>query len=138
MTLLSGAEQSVLTRFLANWTGTALTQVVFQNEGHESVDDSESAWVRLSVQEVGGGQQTLGSVGDRKYRRRARVDVQIFTPADSGARPGKLLAEQARLIFEGQSFDGLDLFDCDISDGGKDEKWHMTVATTRFDFWETK
>jgi hypothetical protein len=138
VTLLTDAQQSVATRFLANWTGTTAARVVLQNEGHESVDDAESAWVRLSVQEVTGGQQTLGPSGSRKYRRRARVDVQVFTPVDRGMQPGLLLAQQARSIFEGQYFDDLYFFDCEIADGGKDEKWHQVIATTRFDFWETK
>jgi hypothetical protein len=138
VTLLTDAQQSVLTRFLANWTGTTAARVVFQNEGHESVDLDEAAWVRLSVQEVTGGQQTLGPIGDRKYRRRARVDVQVFTPADRGMQPGLALAQQVRSIFEGKTFDGLYFFDCVVADGGKDEKWHQVIATTRFDFWETK
>ena len=136
--LLTTAQQFALARFLANWTGTPSSQVVFEGEGHEAVDDSESPWVRVSVNETSGGQQTLGPVGGRKYRRRARVDVQVFTPVDKGTRPGFLLAEQARTIFEGQYFDDLYFFDCEISNTGKDEKWQQTLATVRFDFWETK
>jgi hypothetical protein len=138
VTSLAEAQQACYVRFLAQWSGTAAGNVVFENEGHAAVDAQELPWVRVSVQETGGGQESLGPTGSRKYRRRARVAVQVFTPDDSGARQGALLAEQARAIFEGSAFSDLDFYDATVTPQGLDEKWLVTVMLATFEFYETK
>jgi hypothetical protein len=138
MVTLVDAEQSILARFVANWTGTPASRLIFENEGHSTVDADESPWLRLAIQELTREQITLGAVGQRKYESKCRVFVQVMTPVNSGARKGKELGEQVRSLLEGETFSDLYFYDCSVRGAGSDEKWLMTVVDARFDFWETK
>ena len=135
MTLLTEAREAVYLRFVSNWT---LTPYVFDNEGSDSLDGDSVAWARLSVREVGGGQRTLGRVGNRRYRRQAIVFVQLFTPIDAGVLAAGTLAQAVRTIFEGVSFGDLDFNDVRVREATPDEKWHQTIVEAVFDFEETK
>lgn len=135
---LTQAKQHVFDRFLDNWTGTALTQVVFENESHESLDAGSLAWVRVSVREITGGQITLGPETARKYRRFCRAFIQVFTPPDTGCSAGFSLAEQARDLFEGTSFEGIDCYNSQIDVLGMSGKWFYTLTQCDFNFDDTK
>lgn len=135
---LADAKQHVFDRFLDTWTGTALTQVVFENESSTSLDAGSSSWIRVSVREITGGQRTLGSEGNRKFRRFSRAFIQVFTPPDSGCSSGFSLAEQARELFEGESFEGLDFYNAQIDVLGMSGKWFYTLTQCDFNFDDTK
>lgn len=138
MATLVDAEQAILARFLANWTGTAASRVLFQNEGSSAVDSVLSPWVRLSIVELSSQQQTLGAVGTRKFRRVCQVAVQVMVPVNAGARLAKQLAEQVRTVFEGQQFNELYFYDASVSPSVPEQKWLVTTVRTRFEFWDTK
>lgn len=135
MTLLDEAREAVYQRFVDNWTATPF---LFENEDSDDLDGGTVAWARLSVRETAGGQETLGPIGARKYRRRASAFVQVFTPVNAGMKAAGVLSAVARAIFEGTSFGGLDFNDARVSDTGPDDKWQQTLVEAVFDFTETK
>ena len=134
MTTLNDAKKSVYDRFVLLWL--AATPIVLDNE--ELEEPPESAWVRVTVQQVGRSQNTLGAVGNRKMRSTATAFVQVYTRTNQGTSEGDLLAQTARDIFDAVSFDGLDFLAADISEEGVDEKWYVHLVSAEFDYEQIK
>lgn len=137
MTTLSEAREAVYQRFASNWdTGDAA--ITLENEKFDG-DAQTAPWCRVAVRSQTSGQETLGPVGGRIFRRHATVFVQIFTKkAEGGMSVGSGLAETARNIFEGRSFSGLDFTSVDISESGPDGKWYQHLVEAPFDYDEIK
>ena len=133
------AADDVVDLFKASWTGTPIPLVLIQNQDSSTVDNQKDPWVRITVAEVGGGQETLGPVGERRYRRDAQVTVQIFTPKSKGTTLARQLAAEARAIFEGVSLGGgLDFNNARILPTLAEEKWQQTSVEADFQFEEIK
>jgi hypothetical protein len=62
-------------------------------------------WARVSVRNIGGGQSTLGAIGNRKFERIFSIFIQVFVPATGGMQRGSEFAHAARAIFEGVRLD---------------------------------
>lgn len=134
MTTLVDVREAVYARFDTLWTSTPF---VFDNVD-TNLDEGESAWARLVVRELGGGQDTLGVSGNRKYRRVFSIFLQIFTPTNDGMKQAGQLAEEARSIFEGVSFGDLDMNDVSIRDLPPEDKWNKTLVEADGRFYQTK
>lgn len=136
MTTLNEATEAVYQRFVTNFTGTS--NVVFRNEEPTFDPETVSTWVRLSVGTLARAQETLGRVGNRKYRPSASVVVQVYTRANTGVKQGETLAEEAKDVFEGTSFSGLDFNNGIVRNGPIEGKWQQHVAEVEFDYEEIK
>lgn len=134
MTTLNDAKKSVYDRFILLWA--AITPIALDNE--ELEEPPESAWVRVTVRQVGRLQDTLGATGNRKMRSTANAFVQVYTRTNQGTSEGDLLAQTARDIFDAVSFDGLDFLAADISEEGVDEKWYVHLVSAEFDYEQIK
>jgi len=97
-----GLRTAAYEQFYANWSGTS----VVHYEGHPFTEPGPDVeWARISVRNTGGGQTSIGPVGNRKYERDFSVFVQVFVPVTGGMKSGSELAQQARAIFEGVRLD---------------------------------
>lgn len=133
------AADAVVDLFKASWTGTPIANVLVQNQDNSTVDNQENPWVRITVAEIGGGQETLGPAGSRRFRRNAQVTIQIFTPKLEGTTSARKLAAEARVIFEGVSLSGgLDFNNARILPTLVEEKWQQTSVEADFQFEEIK
>ena len=137
MTTLDEATESVSARFLANYTGVTNNLVLFDNEEFEN-EPTSGAWVRVTVDQIDRNQDTLGKIGNRKFRSQAIVFVQVYTNANTGVQQGNVLAKQAADIFEGVSFSGLDFRAAKTTKIGIDGKWFRHLAEAPFDYDEIK
>lgn len=136
MTTLDQAREAIYLRFETQWaTRTAFT---YQNESNKGLDAGTADWVRLSVLEVAGGQETLGPILGRRYRRNGSIIVQIFTRGDKGMSASAGHADTFRGIFEGVSFSGVDTSNAVAKEIGPDGKWHQTNVEVTFDYDEIK
>lgn len=137
MTTLPEAKEAIYLAFQTAWTptGKALT---FDNEKFDPPVDDE--WARLTVRHTGGGQETLGKVGNRKFARLGSVFVQVFTPIDQGTSEADVLVTTARNAFEGITLAGTTLRFLDVvaREAGPDGKWYQTVVEANFEYDETK
>jgi hypothetical protein len=132
---LNEAREAIYQRFEDN-TSLAVSAYTFSSEDFKSVADAP--WARLTVAHEAGEQDSLGSVGNRKYLRRGRVLVQLFGPVDQGLRALDLLAQATRSIFEGTRFSGLYFISADVRESGQDGEWFQLVMDAPFDYQETK
>jgi hypothetical protein len=135
VTTQAQAREAIYLRFTTQW-GTRTTST-FENETFDDTKQ-EVSWVRLSVRHTGGGQDTLGKKGSRKYRRAGLIQVQIFTPKDAGLDEADGHVAVLKTIFEGESFSGVDCNDLFPRERGEDGKWYLTVVECDFDYDEIR
>lgn len=97
---INDAREIVYTAF-ATYMGTNYPDIpyTFENEAFDS--DEVEEWVRLVVHQTGGGQHTLGGVGNRVFRRRGIVLAQIYVKVDQGLLRLDELGEAILDLFEG-------------------------------------
>jgi hypothetical protein len=134
MTTQAQAEEAILARFVTQWGTT--TPFVLENESFD--EPSDLPWARLTIRETSRVQETMGSVGNRKFRISAIVFVQVYTRTNTGVQQGGTLATQAKDIFEATSFSGLDFNNGTVRKSGPDGKWLQTLAEIEFDYEEIK
>lgn len=132
---LDQAREAVYERFQTLWanrTAFTLENEKFQEPG------PDTDWCRVSLRHTGGGQETLGPITQRKYRRRASIFIQIFTAVAKGMQAGAGHAQAARAIFEGSSFAGIDANNGVIRESGPNGKNYQTLVEIFCDYDETK
>lgn len=98
MTNVLQAEEALAKTFIDAWGSETPVYLV-----NERVDPAQAPWVRLIFYHYESEQETLGSVGSRKYKRTGRVTVQIFVPLNLGTKRLAQLAQKAREAYEGKS-----------------------------------
>lgn len=106
------AKELVLERWATAWATLHPTDVTycFDNEFFKEPDPSDAAvkgWARVSLRLLPSDQDTIGGVGNRQYARPALINVQLFTPVQSGTYVADGLADEVRTLFEGVSFGGI-------------------------------
>ncbi len=133
MTTINEAREAIYDRFVTAWGST--TPLTFDSENFAAPDEP---WARLTVRNSGSTQRTLGSPGNRRFRRVGSVFIQLFDLVDEGLANLDSLSRDARGVFEGVSFDGLDFTNVVIRESGADGKWFQFVVEAFFDYEETK
>ena len=138
MTSFADAREAAY-QFWVDNTPSGLDYWVFDGEDFDEPDEG-TVWARFGMQQISGGQQTLGGIGDRKYRRRAIITVQIQTPRGRGLRDADLIADQVVSSFEGAPHGVLDLYDASVRETppGPEDKFRQTLVTVDCSFYITK
>jgi len=134
MTTVNDSRNILYSHFITEWSDTTLFG--FENERFDP--PSDAPWVRMSVRNTDAGQETMGSIGSRKYIRRGTIYVQLFTLTDAGTSESGLLSEQIRDIFEGKRIDVIVVNNGIIHEPGIDGKWFYTLIEIPFEFSITK
>ena len=136
MTTLNEAKEACYLRFTSNFTGVVASRIAADNEEIETPDTGE--WVRISIKSLTRRQDTLGALGNRRFRSTAIVFVQVYTQSNTGVKQSDTLAVEAANIFEGVSFSGLDFYEVIIRETGVNGKWYQSVVEAKFDYDEIK
>lgn len=139
-----GAAEAVVTAFLEAWDpdlGEAtpappVTAYTLDNTVFEAPENAP--WARMVVRHLDQVQDTLGSIGNRKFRSSAIAVVQVYVPVNAGSRSVLQLAQQARSIFLGRSLaGGLDFVGgVPVRETGVDGKWFGAVVEAPFNYDE--
>lgn len=123
--------------FVDNWSPTApAVPYTFPNEDFDAKDLPE--WVRVGVRHVTGGQWTLGPKGDRVYRRRGAVVVEVYSPVDRGLLRLDELMTAARDIYEGENLSQVMFNDGNATELDPDGTWARGIVSVFFTYDETK
>lgn len=136
MTTLNAAKEAIYLRFNTLYTGVAGNRITFDNEEFEEPTTGE--WVRLTIRSLPGQQNTLGKIGNRRFRRRAAVFVQVYTDTNTGVKQSDTLAKEAADVFEGVSFSGLDFGVASVLETGPSGRWYQSVVEAQFEYDEIK
>jgi len=134
---LTEATKRVYETFITDWA--ALTPFVFDNE-NLTPPNPNNDWVRVVVRHAGGGQESLGDVGRRKFNRRASVFVQCFTPENKGRAAADVLVTAARNIFEGKTLlpESIHFTDSDVREIGVSKGYYQMNMEAFINYTETK
>lgn len=141
MTTLNQARAAVYRRFLEEWVDgqEPLTAFCFDNE---VLDGDNLRWARCSVRSVVGGAETLGAIGNRKFKRQALARVEIYVEPGTGLKDGDALVKVAMDMFEGRSLLGttVKLYDATSAEVGlvDDGRWFLLTVQAYFDHHEIK
>ena len=144
MTTANQAREIILGRFITVWD--ALDPAVpytFDNEDYEPPNGAgDQSWCALMIRESIGGQETLGPVGARRYRRNGSANLEIFALRNKGSQKADSLVQTFRNNFEGVtlSASGNDVYftDCQVQEVGIEGAWYRVNAFASFWFEETK
>lgn len=139
MTTISEAREQVYQTWVDN-VPSGLDSWTFENEEGFVEPDQDKTWARVLMRSVGGGQETLGSTGNRKFRRQALIIVEVFTPRGRGLGTGDDLAQEILSIYEARSIGGLDLTDGTITEvpSTVESKSIQHLVQVLFDYEEKK
>lgn len=140
MTTPNEAKEAIFTRFIAQWGSE--TVYVFGNEEFtppEATGAAAASWVRLLVREMPVSvQETLGQKGNRRYWRQGQIILMVYALPNRGEARADELVAKFRDAFEGESFSGIDCFDCQAVESGNEGLWYRVNAFARFSFYEIK
>jgi hypothetical protein len=142
---MNQARDAAYKRFIAEWPGLFVAvPYCFDDETLDPpVDDATQRpgpWVRCSVRNLAGGQESLGSSGNRKYRRRAIVRVEVFTAPGTGQKAPDLMCQGALGMYEGRLLSGCLTYDGRAAEVGlvDDGRWKLSTVEAYFDYEEIK
>ncbi len=131
------AREIIYQAFVDNWDPTApKVPFTFANEKFDSSRLPE--WVKVLVRHGQGGQWTLGQTGDRVYRRRGAVIVEVYTAVDRGLLRLDELTVAARDIFEGKNHSQVMFTDGQVFERAPDGQWARGDVSVFFTYDETK
>lgn len=134
MTTINEARETVYERVRDLWTDT-----VFTFEGDEFKEPESDPWLRVSVRQRGGGQSTLGGVGNRRFRREASVHGQVFVPLQEGLKQNDTLAKTFNDLFEGvPRISGLEFGNGGVSEIGPSGNKQQYNVEIEFSYQERK
>ncbi|MBU0724391.1 MAG: DUF4128 domain-containing protein [Alphaproteobacteria bacterium] len=127
---LQDIRRAVQAHFAEGWG--AETPIAWDNLA-ASPATARAPWVRLSLSGSAGRQVTLGVAGNRVFRRRGHVFVQIFTPLNTGPDRAATLADRAAALLEGAALDGIIFTAADIRQTGEDgQGWWLTMLAVPY------
>ena len=133
----NAARAIIYQEFADNWSVSPKVPFTFDNENFDSEGLTE--WVHLTVQHTPiGGQHTLGTVGNRIFRRRAVTRILIYTTVDRGLQRFDELALAARNIFEAKTISLVMFHNSVLIEPRRDEGWIKGTVNVFFTYDETR
>lgn len=118
---------AVESRFTAQWTGTPMAHVVFDNLAYTPVQGTP--YVRVSIRP---GTSERITIGSREHRTVGVIIIQIFTPVGTGTADARAMADQAAAIFRDQEFGGLLCRSPSIQNVGQSTDWTQFNVTVPY------
>ncbi|PHR58816.1 MAG: hypothetical protein COA47_10445 [Robiginitomaculum sp.] len=100
----------------------------------------ETRWLSIIVLSGGAGQESLGSKGNRKYKRAGLITVMVMTPLYTGGTvESDTLSENIENIFEGEEIDLLDGSFCVFRnattiDTGRDGEFYQALVNVELEY----
>ncbi len=92
-------------------------------------------WARFTVRASDHGQQSFGDVGDRRFRKRYMLMIQVFESLDMGTGNSEILCEYIKGVFDSKSIDGVLYRTATVEPIGRSENWfqHNVVCPFQSD-----
>ena len=135
----SEAEDLILSKFINDWADTL--PVSYQNSSFDPSGTSPGSWVVFRVFNTdppSGMSPTLGSRGNRRFRRLGEIFFQVFTPLGSGTYQGNQYCKQIRDIFEGERLQTIHFHQASWRQVGSNENNYQFNGRIPFSFDEIK
>lgn len=106
----------------------------------------DPCWARVTMRSIpGGGQQTMGQKGNRKFRRRAVLFVQLFGHVGVGRAALDGVVHDLMTLFEGERIgpagdpdQQVIFWSGNTAELGADGRWYNVTLEVPLDYYETK
>lgn len=100
---------------------------------------SGSPWVDFMVKDNITSKVTLGTKGNRRFRRTGFIAARVYIPESEGTKEGDTLCEEIISIFEGERLGDIAFDFGDYEEiGNTSTGWFLYNIIIRFSFDETK
>lgn len=135
------AREILYQHLVSNWSPPSpAVPYTFDGESFDSTGKAE--YIHLSVRQTGSNQHTLGDTGNRVFRRRGLVFIQVFVQADRGLLRLDELGKTALDLYEGKTISQVALHDGVYRERPETNKsdgtWRRGTVTVPFTFDEIK
>jgi len=132
------ARIAMMAAFSAGWN-ESVYPVSYDNAAY-TPPTGVTSWAKFSIKFVGGGQISLGSTDNRRFRRWGFLTIEVYTMANTATSASDTLATTALNIFDGKDFSGVRFREGRIETVGEDAegKWYEQDAVLYFEFDENK
>lgn len=129
-------RNAIIKRFRASFSAVPMA---LDNQNFDPPTPSATIkWVRLSVQFVGGRQDSFGKSGNRKFLKSGLLSIQVFTAIDEATNVNDTLCQQVQDLFEGVRIDDIWFYDGGIRFSGAENEWFQQNVVFDFDFEDVK
>ncbi len=143
---MTQARDETVATLLTAWQGNVAScdvPILFPDVNQEVPKDAHESphWTRFSMRHSEGAAATLPSgTGVKRYRHMGTVTLQIFTKRGDGQRTADILAQIAKLAYQGAvtTPGGVIFRRARINEVGVDGAWFQTNVLTDFEYDEVK
>lgn len=138
---INEAREIIYQYLVDSWSPPSpVVPYTFDEESYDSTGVSE--YIRLFVRNSGRGQHSLGGTGQRVFRSRGYVLIQIFVQADRGLLRLDALGKTALDLFEGKTISQVAFHDGQYrerpDETRSDGTWRRGNVTVAFTYDEIK
>ena len=142
------ARDEIQALFKAAWDASApaanggvAVRVEWEGVSDGTQRDPAKPFAAIYVKHIPGGQATFGRAGQRRFRRRGLVNVQVYAPLNN--RVGLSLAENLAIIardaYEGVgTSSGIWFRNTYITESGTEKSWYRMDVFSSFEYDELK
>jgi hypothetical protein len=123
-------RKAVEDQFIANWTGTALSNVD-HGDNQDFDPPITDKWVRLITNVIS---NENAEVGANFQRAIGIITVQCFAPVNNGERDLLLFVDEVSSIFQNKKFGGVSCFTTMPVRLGDTGNWYQINAKTDFQY----
>lgn len=134
---ITEARAAVYEEFQASWDVDDAV-ATFEGESFKPPSPPDDPWVRLSMQFAASNQETIGPVGNRRFRRAGTIFVQVFVPRNAGMELADELCDKVKDIFEGETIGDVRCYASTPRVIGPDDAWIQVNVATSFEVDEVR
>lgn len=135
MTTILEAKEQIKDFFESHWNKK--TPVYWDNESTDTVKKN-IPWVRGSIRLAVGGQQTLGSPGNRMFNRQGYLIFQVFIPSNKKTRVSDELVQEILDIFDGAEVGDINIIKGSPTYVNMENAWYQQNVQFDISFSEFK
>lgn len=133
------ARDAIFDHFNTSWGILYPTNppfIAWQDTRLDTPKDNES-WVRIRMLHKSGYQATINTPGNRRFRAKGTVHVEVRTPIGDGLTAADAIVNNVQSIFEGKNVGGTDgvIFrEVTPVEQGPDGAWYFTSVLINFEY----
>lgn len=135
MTKILEAKEQIKDFFEGKWNKR--TPVYWDNETTDTVKKN-IPWVRGSIRLAVGGQQTLGSPGNRMFNRQGYLIFQVFIPSNQKTKVSDELVQEILDIFDGAEVGDINIIKGSPTYVNMEKAWYQQNVQFEISFSEFK
>lgn len=136
VTSILDARDQIISLFTNGWNAqTPPVPLLLYDDKSEDLPKN-GPYARITIAHNTGGQVTMATTGNRRFRRFGLVTIQIFSSANDGLSSADVFVKIANDIFEGASTgsDAIEFRNVRVNEIGEDGPWYQINVIAEFNY----